>query len=1697
MAVSVLPALLIMPAMAGNPNTSTENPAWVFGDIVVADAPVRYAAFGGRRMEWNAAGTKYRNDFPNYSLVGQSVSLLNSDTYVGPVTLTLRELNGGDVFAYNYQWEIDGDTTNGNEDVDLANWANIGWNEDYATVLSKLSSEDVIGELNASYTAGGVYMFAQKDDGTNAGKMLFDNTTAMVDGATLNAKNISITNGSALTFVKQDSSKLTDFDGGTIDSNGVTNLNAETIVADASALSVNNGATLNIDATNTTIKNITSDYGALTAVSGSVNINGENLVFNNNKSTSHGAGFYYKDQTAGANGTGAVFAANNITFSNNEVLSSATSGSGAAVFVAGGNVSFLGNNNTFTNNVMNATIADGRKYKVGGGAIANQSYWKENNHSVPVDAVMVIGKNDGSSVNTFAENESSTNGGAVMNRAIETDGNAVLTINGTTEFSQNIANMNGGAIYNVARDGRIATINMNNGSYTFADNTATNNGGAIYNEGIMNIVNATFTDNKSTNGLGGAIYNTGDITFGGDVVFSGNTDTTGTNDIYNDGTITFNGNANVVGGITGNSGDLIIGNDGVLTLNSANVNQNTITNNGQLNLNSATSSDVTNFGTITLNDASVSSIASSGKIVLAGTTDTIGSVVANNGNAGELQIDTSFDVNDGFDWQVASITNNGLLNVNSANINEYIESIANNNTGTLNISALKDGVALSNAGTLNVLNSINTGNSVLGGDVNVKAGTLTSSLNGESLNVYENASAVLAGAILNGDFVNNGNVTANGAVSVFGNATNNNDITFNNTFAGNLVNNSSLVFNGSGNASQGTVVNNNTVILNGANVSEIKNSGTVFINGDGTTQSKTSVVANGIENGDLQITESGVLSISNGFNWDINSIKNSGTLNISSKIDNDISLTNNSKGILNLQNGVNLNQVIANSGTVVISGNGTTYTKTSVVNNNGSRGGLKIANGGKFSIGNDFAWEVANITNEGELTLNSTNLSQAIANSGTIIISGEGTTYANTSVGTNNGVKGNLRIAQNGKFDIGSGFAWAVKSIDNKGELNISALGNGISLTNSGTLNVSGGSILMNKWTAGDVSVTAGKLTATANASSGRNLTVAEGAEIALADTTLTKNIANEGKITSLGDVSVGGDITNNGTLSVAGDMYAEDGVVSNTANLTVGGLLTATSLNNTGTATLGALYGELVNNGTITFNNGESVFAQGITGAGNMNIKDNASVYIGGDFAGAIANDAELTFDGDTTISKNITGNGVLTVAEGSTLNIGTLSVTQDEIVLDGNMFATLRKGVAQINAASSFTGDGKLNLTMLNPGSYHVFGDKTFSNIDWDDCEGCISKTNPVYDLVWDGGDVIATLKSIDDIANQNNLKDETAHLISGLMQSPSKKANVLIERIQEELVLQHKDAVEDAVKTIHPEKESVVQSVSTSIQNTVNSLAAGRMMMPSVGRNGGDYKKAEGGFWMQGIFNKSKNAENFNGHTTGFGIGLDQTYKKTWMFGVGYANSVSKITASDRDMDVDTSSVFVYGQYKKHNWFTNAVVNYAVSGYEEHGEALGLGVLANYDVKSFGTNVKVGYETKSGFTPEIGLRYMHTSSDEYWNNLGIRIKSNDSDYLTSSIGSRYVFAFQANEKLILRPELRASLKYDIVSDDSVSTVTIPGLNGYTLNGNRLSKFGGEFGIGIGTVYKGMDFSLNYDIEAREDYTSQSGMLRFRYNF
>lgn len=485
--------------------------------------------------------------------------------------------------------------------------------------------------------------------------------------------------------------------------------------------------------------------------------------------------------------------------------------------------------------------------------------------------------------------------------------------------------------------------------------------------------------------------------------------------------------------------------------------------------------------------------------------------------------------------------------------------------------------------------------------------------------------------------------------------------------------------------------------------------------------------------------------------------------------------------------------------------------------------------------------------------------------------------------------------------------------------------------------------------------------------------------------------------------------------------------------------------------------------------------------------------------FNGGMLNVGEMTLTGGTNVFNNdvigIDDTSVLTVNSDATMNIGTNTLNINGIKLDGTMLATLRSGDdAQITTAA-FDADsaGSLNLTIREAGTYHVFGDDVFANLTVD---------SSLYDLSWsdDEKDVTATIKSIEDIASGNNLTTEAAAAVAGLTASTSAALNDLSVQIQEKLAsgsADDKQAIEQATAALNPETASVVQSTTTSVQNTVSSLAANRMSLPAVGRNGGDVRLTSSGVWAQGLYNKAKMNGQFNSYTRGVAAGIDGTINKNITIGMGYAFNHSDVSPDSRDMNIDSNTVFLYGQYKPTDWYINATLNYTLSDYEEKGTALGTPVSADYNTNAFGGQIATGYDFAGGITPELGLRYLHVNSADYTNSLGIKNEFKSADYLTAMLGTKYATNIVATKNMLLRPELRYAVKYDMISDKSSATVTMPGVAAYTLNGDRLSRIGGELGIGLMMKYKELDLSLNYDIEVREDYTSQTGMLKAKYNF
>ena len=781
---------------------------------------------------------------------------------------------------------------------------------------------------------------------------------------------------------------------------------------------------------------------------------------------------------------------------------------------------------------------------------------------------------------------------------------------------------------------------------------------------------------------------------------------------------------------------------------------------------------------------------------------------------------------------------------------------------------------------------------------------------------------------------------------------------------------------------------------------------------------------------------------------------------------------------------------IYNEGTLTLADSDFTYNKAASTSGKSRGGAIYNAatnakgdtvagsvtiNGDVDIIGNSAGWGGA-IWNEGTLVFNNNGQQVTFGgNSATAVNAGGGAIYNNGSIGTLSHM-----LFQGNSADMGGAInnSW----LDGKG-------GQIETITNSffvGNVSKNGGAIRSNSHI-GSITGVRFERNVSANGGALWNGSYATLNKIGSVDTINdVQFLYNAATASSKGDRQ-GGAITNGGVIN----LVSNTDFIGNQAG-DIGGAI-ANTVSQAGKTPTITLQNVLFDSNSAGKNGGAIHNVSGSV----VNLKGNNTFV--NNFAGGVANDIHnlgtLNITGGvTTMTGGITGDtGELTISSGATLDIGTASIQQNNINVQGTLAADLlnANSFAKISVGKDggfSAGNGSLDFTFGAAGTYDIGVDLTsdmLANAD----------DNALYNVSVSDGNIVVATKNVATIAKDNGLANESAAVLVGLANSGNNAMNVMAIRAQDALKQGDAQYVQAETKKLLPQDTPVAQSVASSAQSQVLSLAAGRMSGNAlVGRSGGDAANMDYGVWAQGLMNHSKYADKFSGDTYGVAVGADALINGKYTVGIGYAYNETDIDATN-DTSIDSSSLFVYGQYKPTQWYINAALNYTMANYTESGVAFGVASGYEYDVDSFGGQIMTGYDFASGLTPEVGARYLHIATDDY--NNGFNVENEDTNYLTGVAGLKYAFEIESDARLKFRPEIRAAATYDFLSDEAVTTVTIPGASAYVLNGERLSRFGGEFGIGLSALYEGWEISVNYDLDLHEDYTSQTGMLKFRYNF
>ncbi len=722
--------------------------------------------------------------------------------------------------------------------------------------------------------------------------------------------------------------------------------------------------------------------------------------------------------------------------------------------------------------------------------------------------------------NKFTNTGSITASQEFTNSAANLENNNTITSNGSFTNTGNItgqgsisANQGGTNTGSMTQNEVTTGGTFNNGDGTTAGTITTdkltnngtfnnNSGSSIISDEIIN--NDKFINNGSIGSSSdkGTIDNKGTFTNNGSIIASTITNETGKEFInnsgkeitaesfINQGSVTNNGTINAgslnnSSSITGNTGSLIISNGGT---NSGTISQNivsitggTLTNNNSITANefnnSATISgsgsltattgnnsgnitqdnvtikgDYTNTGTITSND----NFTNSGNISGDG-----GKLIVNNGsNSGSISQDT-LETSGTFENTgsiIANITNGGTFTNNGTiGTNQNKAEITNNGTFTNNNSVIASAITnnadktFTNAG--NVVTDTITNNGTFDGKGSITIGG------------GENTGTITQNNItINGNFANNGDMTANNSFSNSADITGGGNLNINNgNNTGNITQGEITVdgklTNTGGSISAGSIANNGTISLENGSSLEITGSdgtlggiidaigtgnnlaagnnnvtGTINIGNSSTASDLTLESGNVVADAVVNITQNGEFKLEGGET----------TLNSNDTWAGKVSL-NGGKLTTNVtQNGIldaDTGELTVGSGSLTIGQGSSIAGDVTTEIANGTT--LNVNNGGEVKLNSGDNWNGTVSLNGGKLDVSGLTANGTLHGNSGDLIAGTG----NLNIGTGSYIENEVAIQTSGNINItGDG----IVGIDNNDTLASSSV---ISLKDNGTLN--------------------------------------------------------------------------------------------------------------------------------------------------------------------------------------------------------------------------------------------------------------------------------------------------------------------------------------------------------------------------------------------------------------------------------------------------------------------------------------------------------------------------------------------------------------------------------------------------------------------------------------------------------------------
>lgn len=305
--------------------------------------------------------------------------------------------------------------------------------------------------------------------------------------------------------------------------------------------------------------------------------------------------------------------------------------------------------------------------------------------------------------------------------------------------------------------------------------------------------------------------------------------------------------------------------------------------------------------------------------------------------------------------------------------------------------------------------------------------------------------------------------------------------------------------------------------------------------------------------------------------------------------------------------------------------------------------------------------------------------------------------------------------------------------------------------------------------------------------------------------------------------------------------------------------------------------------------------------------------------------------------------------------------------------------------------------------------------------------------------------------------------------------------------------------------------VNSSLSAINKTVQSR-----IFSNTGMSSGEGFLGDKNVWMKPFGswadqNEHDGVDGYDADTAGIVLGLEGSLNERTRLGLAFAYAESDVdagtSAAPQNLDLDIYQLTAYGSYTLgENTEADFQIGYGRSKTNARRDIAFTNTVASSDYDSESIQIGAGlsrlypYEKGTDFVASARIDYIRLEDDAYSESgaglLNLNVEGNTYESLIVGVDGKVVHQLD-NAGII---ETNLGLGYDLRDQAIITTAAFDGAPAASFDTNGLEQEPWLVEAGVGYIHQaqnGMEVSLRYDVEGREDYLNQSASVKVKWAF